>query len=168
MVTKGYQKGVYDRVAKTRVARAPSPVRVPQESRNLNIASQAHARAITPANTAPSLYSTIEETLVKTGMTLIAYMTAKAGYEDEVRQALLELVAQTRKENGCINYELHQSLENAAQFVMYENWDTAEDLDAHAKAAPLQTFVRIAGSLLERPAEISKWRMVSEPSGGSS
>jgi quinol monooxygenase YgiN len=104
---------------------------------------------------------------LKTGITVIAYMTAKAGHEDEVRHALLELVAQTRKEKGCINYDLHQSPENANRFVMHENWDTAEDLDAHAKAAPLQTFVRIAGALLERPAEVSKWMMLSGTSGES-
>jgi len=91
---------------------------------------------------------------VKTGITVIAYMTAKSGHEDRVGEALLELVAQTRKEKGCITYDLHQSPENAAQFVMYENWEVAADLDAHAKAAPLQNFVKTAGSLLERPAEI--------------
>jgi quinol monooxygenase YgiN len=100
---------------------------------------------------------------VKTEITVIAYMTAKASHGDQLREALLELVARTRKEKGCINYDLHQSQENAAQFVMYENWDTAADLDAHAKAAALQTFVKTAGPLLERPAEISKWIMVSKP-----
>ena len=105
---------------------------------------------------------------MKTGITVIAYMTAKSGHEDLVRDALLDLVAHTRKEKGCINYDLHQSPENTSQFVMYENWDTAADLDTHAKASPLQTFVRIAGSRLERPAEVSKWTMVSEPSCQSS
>jgi quinol monooxygenase YgiN len=104
---------------------------------------------------------------VKTGITVIAYISAKTGHEDRVREALLDLVAQTRKEKGCITYDLHQSQDNASRFAMYENWDTVADLDAHAKAAPLQTFVRIAGSLLERPAEISKWMMVSELSNGS-
>jgi len=94
-------------------------------------------------------------------------MNAKPGHEDGVRDALLDLVAQTRKENGCINYDLHQSSEKAAQFVVYENWDTTADLDAHAKAAALRNFTRIAGPLLERPAKISKWIMVSELSSGS-
>jgi quinol monooxygenase YgiN len=103
-----------------------------------------------------------EATVVKTGITVIAYITAKSGHEDEVRDALLNLVAQARKEKGCINYDLHQSPEIRAQFLMCENWQTSADLDAHSKAAPLQAFVRIAGSLLERPAEVSKWIMVSE------
>ena len=32
---------------------------------------------------------------VRTGLTVIAYITAKAGHQDEVRDALLDLVAQT-------------------------------------------------------------------------
>ncbi|HWY58471.1 MAG TPA: putative quinol monooxygenase [Terriglobales bacterium] len=99
---------------------------------------------------------------MRKGITVIAYMTAKTGHEDRVRSALLELVAQSRKDKGCMNYDLHQSQDNAARFAMYESWETAADLDAHAKAAPLQTFVKTAGALLERPAEISKWIMVSE------
>lgn len=99
---------------------------------------------------------------MRTGLTVIAYITAKAGYEDQVREALLDLVAETRKEKGCINYDLHQSQENATEFAMYENWDKAADLDAHAKSSHLQAFARIAAHLLERPAEIRKWSMVSE------
>jgi quinol monooxygenase YgiN len=77
---------------------------------------------------------------MRTGLTVIAYITAKAGHQDEVRRALLDLVAQTRNEKGCVNYDLHQSQENASEFAIYENWDKATDLDAHANSAHLQAF----------------------------
>ena len=96
---------------------------------------------------------------------MIAYVTAKAGHEDEVRNALLDLVAQTRDEEGCINYDLHQSQETPREFAIYENWRHASDLDAHAKSAHILTFRRTAGHLLESPSEITKWHMVSELSG---
>jgi quinol monooxygenase YgiN len=102
---------------------------------------------------------------VRTGLTVIAYITAKAGHEDQVREALLDLVAQTRNEEGCVNYDLHQSRENASEFAIYENWTSASDLDVHAKSAHLQAFARIVDDLLEGPAEIRKWRMVSELMG---
>ena len=95
-------------------------------------------------------------------LTVIAYVTAKAGHQDQVREALLDLVKQTRSEEGCANYDLHQSQENTSEFAIYENWRKAADLDAHAESVHLEAFVRIAGHLLERPAEIRKWRMVSE------
>ena len=102
---------------------------------------------------------------MRTGLTVIAYITAKAGNQQQVRDALLDLVAHTRNERGCVNYDLHQSQENATEFAIYENWEKASDLDPHAKSAHVQEFTRIAGHLLERPAQIRKWIMVSELKG---
>ena len=102
------------------------------------------------------------ESSLRTGLTVIAYVTAKAGQQEQVRDALLDLVAQSRKERGCVNYDLHESQENTSEFAIYENWCKAADLDGHAKSIHLQEFIRSAGHLLERPAEIRKWRMVSE------
>jgi quinol monooxygenase YgiN len=99
---------------------------------------------------------------MRIGLTVIAYVAAKTGQQDRVRAALLDLVAKTRTEDGWINYDLHQSQDNACEFVIYENWEKAADLDAHAKSAHIQAFAKIAGQLLERPAEIKKWIMVSE------
>jgi quinol monooxygenase YgiN len=99
---------------------------------------------------------------VRTGLTVIAYITAKVGCEDRVHRALLDLVALTRQEKGCINYDLHRSCESATKFVIYENWESPADLHTHAKAPHIQEFGRIADQLLERPAEITKWIMVSD------
>ena len=100
---------------------------------------------------------------MKPGLTVIAYVTAKAGHQQQVRDALLDLVTSTRTEAGCINYDLHQSEENANEFAIHENWESASDLTNHAKSAHLQAFTRIAGDLLASPAQIRKWKMVSEP-----
>ena len=102
---------------------------------------------------------------MKTGITIMAFITAKAGMQPQVREVLLDLVAQTRKEKGCLNYNLHQSQDNPREFVMYENWESAADLDAHARSEHLQAFGKAAKGLLERPAEITKWDMVSDLAG---
>lgn len=99
---------------------------------------------------------------MRTGITIIAYIAAKAGLQQQVREVLLDLVAQTRKEKGCVNYDLHQSGDNPREFVMYENWESAADLDAHARSQHLQAFGKTASQLLERPTEITKWNMVSD------
>lgn len=102
---------------------------------------------------------------MKTGITIMAFITAKAGMQPQVREVLLDLVAQTRKEKGCLNYDLHQSQDNPREFVIYENWESAADLDAHARSEHLQAFGKAAKGLLERPAEITKWDMVSDLAG---
>ena len=71
---------------------------------------------------------------MRTGLSVIAYITANAGRQKRVREALLDLVARTRREKSCINYDLHQSQDNDSEFAIYENWVEADDLDAHAKS----------------------------------
>ncbi|HEU5410173.1 MAG TPA: putative quinol monooxygenase [Candidatus Acidoferrales bacterium] len=99
---------------------------------------------------------------MKTNLTVIAYIFAKPGEEQRVRAALLGLVEETRKEKGCINYDLHESEDNPAHFVMYENWRSAADLEEHARSAHLRDFGKNMGPFLERPTEITKWNMVSD------
>lgn len=96
-----------------------------------------------------------------TRVTVIAYIFAKAGEEQRVRTALLDLVEQTRKEKGCINYDLHESSTDVRHFVMYENWESHADLDTHSKSPHLCAFGKSMGPFLERPTEVTKWNMLS-------
>ena len=92
---------------------------------------------------------------MKTGLTVIAYVTAKVGREVEVRNALLELVARTRNERGCVNYDLHETNATPVAFAIYENWKHASDLDAHPKSGHVRAR-RTMADRLERPSEITK------------
>ena len=79
---------------------------------------------------------------------LVARVIANPGHEEAVRQALLRLVENTRKEKGCLQYDLHRSIEDAANFVFYELWETEEDLKAHANSAFMQAHrERVSGAI---------------------
>jgi len=73
---------------------------------------------------------------------------------------VLGLIAPTRAEAGCINYDLHVSEEDARQFVFYENWMSESHLEAHANSAHLRAFRKMADEILDGPVEITKWRML--------
>ena len=96
-------------------------------------------------------------------LTVVARVRAKPGKEGETKCALLALVGPTRAEAGCINYDLHQSHDDAAQFLFYENWENRAHLDAHAKSAHIQAFRARAGELLAEPVEIRLFTMVGQP-----
>jgi len=40
-------------------------------------------------------------------LTVVAHVHAQAGKEDALREALLTLVEPTRREQGCVQYDLH-------------------------------------------------------------
>lgn len=71
---------------------------------------------------------------------LTASVKAKPGQEDAVKQALLSLVGPTRKEPGCIVYNLHQSKTDPTMFMFYEQWASQEALDAHGASAHMKAM----------------------------
>ena len=96
-------------------------------------------------------------------LTVVARIRAKSGLEDKVKGELLNLISPTRKESGCLNYDLHQSQEDKGLFLFYENWTSRQDLDDHLKTPHLQAFLGKSGELLAEPIEITFWDMISQP-----
>ncbi|MEW6139475.1 MAG: putative quinol monooxygenase [Thermodesulfobacteriota bacterium] len=96
-------------------------------------------------------------------VTVLARFRAKPGMEDRVREAVMALVGPTRQEAGCINYDLHRSLDDRATLFLYENWVSKEDLDEHLQMPYLKDFLGKADELLAEPVNITLWEMISEP-----
>ena len=82
-------------------------------------------------------------------LTVIAHMRAAPGKRDELRAALEALVEPTSKEQGCVNYDLHQGIEDPDRFFFYENWGSDADLDAHLDAPHLRDFAARIPELLD-------------------
>ena len=93
-------------------------------------------------------------------VTVVAKVQAKPGCEQRVHQELVNLLAPTRSEAGCINYDLHQSLDDPAVFLFYENWTTEEDLQRHLSAPHIKAWFALAPTLLAGPVESSRWERV--------
>ena len=93
-------------------------------------------------------------------VTVFALVKAKPGMEETVKQELLALVGPTRSEEGCLNYDLHQSLERNGHFRFYENWTSKELLDWHLQSAHVKRFIAKADQLLAEPPEITLWEML--------
>ena len=55
-------------------------------------------------------------------MTVVVRIKAKPGMVPLVKQELLDLLAPTRDEDGCINYDMHQAVADDSLFLFHENW----------------------------------------------
>lgn len=95
-------------------------------------------------------------------VTVMARITAKTGMADTVKQEILALVAPTRMEPGCINYDLHQSSSDPCLFMLYENWKSIKDLEEHLEMPYLKAFKEKADRLLAAPLDITLWDMMSK------
>lgn len=94
-------------------------------------------------------------------LTVVAEMTAKPGQEEALKQQLIALVEPTRKEEGCVQYDLHIATDRPGSFVFYENWTSAEALERHSKSAHLTAFGNSAPALLAEPARILTYTRIA-------
>lgn len=87
-------------------------------------------------------------------LTVVAEMLAKPGKETELKTQLLALVAPTRKEEGCVQYDVHVSNSEPGRFVFYENWTSGDTLDRHLKSPHFKAFEGVADDLLAEPPRV--------------
>lgn len=63
------------------------------------------------------------------------------------KAAMIDMAAETAKEAGCVHYRFYQDVEHPTHLHVYEEWETLEHLDAHAKSAHMGVFRGIMGGL---------------------
>jgi len=81
-------------------------------------------------------------------LTIIAKIEAKQENLTQVKAEALKLIEPTLKENGCIQYDLHQDNENPCVFMFVENWKNKELWETHMQSSHLKDFVASTEGLL--------------------
>jgi quinol monooxygenase YgiN len=65
------------------------------------------------------------------------------------KEALEALIEPTKREDGYVNYDLRQGVEDPDFLTFYENWGSGEKLDAHLAGPHLVDFAAKMGDLLD-------------------
>jgi quinol monooxygenase YgiN len=89
---------------------------------------------------------------------LVATLVAAKGSEATLLGALRALVPQSRREPGCIQYDLHEHTTKPDVFVMYEIWKDQEALDAHVSSNHFQSFLTVAEPILAETLDVKVLR----------
>ena len=82
-------------------------------------------------------------------LTVVAKIVAKSESVEGVHRELLKILEPSRAEEGCISYNLFQDTENAAIFVMVENWKSADHLAEHMKTPHFNALVAAIGGITD-------------------
>ena len=82
-------------------------------------------------------------------LTIVANIHAKADKVDLVKAELEKLIAITRAEAGCLQYDLHQDNDNPAHFMFYENWETRDLWQTHMGAPHLAAYMEATDGAVE-------------------
>ena len=93
-------------------------------------------------------------------VTLVVTFQARPGKEAGLRKMLTGLLAPTRKEAGCINYDLHISPDDSTKLLFYENWTSKAHLDAHGQTPHIQNLRARMNEFCVEPPEIAFWEKI--------
>ena len=71
--------------------------------------------------------------LPKNAVTLVVILRPKPGQESFLEAELRALITPTRREEGCITYDLHRAIEPPDGFLLHEVWATRDHHRSHMK-----------------------------------
>src|SRR3546814_9548309 len=74
-------------------------------------------------------------------VTNLAFIRAQPGRSGELGRRLRRLVVPSRREPGCISYDLHRADNDPDLWMVYENWRSTDDLQAHLATAHMRAFI---------------------------
>jgi quinol monooxygenase YgiN len=77
--------------------------------------------------------------LPKDAVTLVVILRARESQETLLEAELRALVSPTRKEDGCLRYDLHRSVDTPGALLLHEVWATRE---AHTEHTHSPHFLR--------------------------
>lgn len=80
---------------------------------------------------------------------ITAILKAKENMEDRLLAELLKVQEGSRREAGCINYDLHQSIEDGT-FVLHETWKDNDALESHVGSSHYQEYRTNTADLLSK------------------
>ena len=86
----------------------------------------------------------------------------KAGSREQFEAAFSECIKLTRKETGCIAYDLNRSADDDSAYINYERWASVPALDAHLNAAHTVKLLTTIGPFLASTPEVKVYAFAGE------
>jgi quinol monooxygenase YgiN len=93
---------------------------------------------------------------------LIARLKVKKDAVEEAKKAALAIVEPSRAEEGCLNYDFHQSIDDESIFVWHETWANMAAIQVHGATNHFLEFSEAVKDITDEPLQLTFTRMVSE------
>ena len=88
---------------------------------------------------------------------IMARISSKPGMAAQVRQILMDLVGPSRKEPGCLSYELFQDGDDPLDFITVEQWEDDRAFELHMATPHVAAAIAQACDLLAQPPLIHRF-----------
>ena len=91
---------------------------------------------------------------------VVARFIAKSGKEEALKAVLTALIAPTRREVDCYQYDLLCNPKDPAEFCFVERWGTETSLDQHGETAHVKAALSQVEPLVQVPPDIRRYHIV--------
>jgi len=98
--------------------------------------------------------------LPKDAVTLIVLLRAREGQDLLLEAELRALIHPTRKEEGCLQYNLHRGADQPGMYLLHEVWETRDHHAAHYKTSHFLRWNARKDSLLAS-RDSSAWHQIA-------
>lgn len=97
------------------------------------------------------------------GFTVMIAGLAKSGMEAYVKRYLTELMEHSRQDKGCFTYNIHQSIDNPSEFMVYMIWESEAAFHAHNQKPEMQEFKkRLAKDMFFEQSPKTYWHLLKD------
>ncbi len=98
--------------------------------------------------------------MAENSLRVIAKVKARPDKVDELRSTLSSLVEPTRKEAGCLSYNLLQNNEDPTDFALVEEWESEAALKSHLGAKHFKDAQAKLAGFVAAKADIRLYHLV--------
>jgi Uncharacterized conserved protein len=92
---------------------------------------------------------------------VVARLMAFPDKVEELKYLLLSIIEPTRREAGCIKYELLQNQADPTDFTFVEEWESAALLELHLASNHIQAAVLKLEGLAVAPPDIRRYQLLA-------
>jgi quinol monooxygenase YgiN len=87
---------------------------------------------------------------------IFARFHALQGQEDAVAEALRDVLAPSREEEGCLGLHAFRSVRDPRLFYIHSRWTNEAAFDLHARMPHTVRFVERVEPLIDHPLEVTR------------
>lgn len=91
---------------------------------------------------------------------VVARKLVNEGKIEEVKTLYEQLVQASRKEEGCIKYELYQDESNPQILAVIEEWENKDALNKHIKSEHFTSLVPMIGKLTANKPDMNIYNKI--------
>ena len=91
---------------------------------------------------------------------VVARFIAKPGKEEVLKTVLTALIAPTRRELGCYQYDLLTNPKDPREFCFVERWESDKALDQHIEMPYLKALSPQLEPLVDVPPDVRRYHIV--------